>query len=422
MGTGQQSLQSPSLSDSTSSAKGKPSNETKPPVEVGLVIAGVLDTIDREAIEAARRRLMVELESRFADFRWTLSSVSRTEIDIARRVDPVVFLDDGQMERDLHQWDFVLIITSADLIGHHKPFALGVVSRTIDLAVISTARIDPNAVELSADDESRIERIAERLQVLVLRCLGHLNGLPKSLDPNNLMWDFDNVIELDSMTEWTADQLNAMTSNLRAIADLRLEERMRVNTRSKFGFYARVAWSERREILNGILEAEPWLFPLRLSRLTTAAVSTMLVLMMTSETWDMAMSQSISIVLGMVLVSMCGTTAYVVARQQLLVRRQDRLLSEQIAVSKITTTLTVTCGLATSLLTLFIVSLILSYTLFAQPVVEKWGLSVQNEILFSHYVRLCGVIAAFSLCIGALGATFEDQSYFRHVTFVDEEL
>ena len=35
---------------------------------------------------------------------------------------------------------------------------------------------------------------------------------------------------------------------------------------------------------------------------------------------------------------------------------------------------------------------------------------------------LSAVVAAFGLAIGALGAAFEDQSYFRHVIFVDEEL
>ena len=76
---------------------------------------------------------------------------------------------------------------------------------------------------------------------------------------------------------------------------------------------------------------------------------------------------------------------------------------------------------ATSLLGLFGLSLLLSLLLFPERVVEEWT-SMPAPIPWGRYLRLSGVISAFSLCIGALGAAFEDQSYFRHVIFVDEEL
>ena len=97
-------------------------------------------------------------------------------------------------------------------------------------------------------------------------------------------------------------------------------------------------------------------------------------------------------------------------------------MTEQIAVSNITATLTVAGGLVATLLGLFGISLLLSSLMFPRSVVAGWAASLETRPSWSHYLLLCSVISAFSVGIGALGAAFEDQSHFRHVTFVDEEL
>lgn len=396
--------------------------EPQPLIEVGLVIAGRLDPVDREAVEVAKSRVAEELQRRFDRFTWRLDLVLREEMRSRYREQPVWFFSQGQTERDVHRWDFVLIITSADLIGHDQPFALAAVSRTLDLAVISTGRVDPRAVDSATDTQARISRIGERLSVLMLRCLGHLNGLDTSQSPVNLMWDVDDVEELDQMSELDEAQVAEMQQNLAEIADLRLEEQTEVGRQPQLLFLLRAAWSQRAEIAGGVVDAQPWQFPLRLSRLTTAAASAMLVLLMTAETWEMAMSQPPHVVMGLLLAVMIVTTCYVVIRQRLLVRRRDRSMTEQIAVTNISAVLIVLCGLTTTLVALFAISLLLSETLFSRSVIAAWAASVEKPLTFRHHLLLSAVVAGFSLCIGALGAAFEDQAYFRHITFVDEEL
>lgn len=148
----------------------------------------------------------------------------------------------------------------------------------------------------------------------------------------------------------------------------------------------------------------------------------MLVLLMTAETWEMAMSQPPCVVVGLLLTVVVVTTCYVVIRQRLLVRRSDHVMAEQIAVTNISAVLIVLCGLTTTLVTLFAVSLLLSKTLFARSVIVAWVASVEEPLTFRHHVLLSAVVSCFSLCIGSLGAAFEDQTYFRHVMLVDEEL
>ena len=283
------------------------------PIEIGLLVAGRIDAVDRGALELARDRFVDQIEQRFPGIDWKVTLIQRPEISVAPREEPILLLDHARLGRDAHRWDYVLIITRADLIGHAKPFALAAVSRTMDAAVISTSRIDPHAVDADAGVESRKLRIAHRLVMLMLRRHGHLNGLGAVEDRGNLMWAVDDVRELDGSAELTEEQAERLMCNLQAVSDLRLEEQP-AGTTSPLAFFLRAVWTQRHEIATGVLEAKPWQFPLRLSRLSTAAASAMLVLMMTAETWDMAMSQSAGTTAGLALAVLVLMTTYVVVR------------------------------------------------------------------------------------------------------------
>ena len=47
--------------------------------------------------------------------------------------------------------------------------------------------------------------------------------------------------------------------------------------------------------------------------------------------------------------------------------------------------------------------------------------SLHAPLGWTHFLSLAGFIASLGIIIGALGASFEAQVYFRHVAFVDEE-
>lgn len=417
----QQEVQAENSATDEATAPQAATERAKLPIELGLVLAGRLDAVDREAVKRARQRFEEKLFEWFPEFRWRVSIIERDELTVAPREAPVAFFTQGQAERDLYKLDFVFIVTNADLTGHDEPFALAAVSRTLDLAVLSTSRIDPRTIDPSDDQEHRVASISQRFSTLLLRCLGHLNGLEPEPAANNVMWDVENVDELDGMRELTPDQIATMRENLRSIADLRIEEQTDATRGPVWRFLLRVAWTQRREIAAGVMEAAPWQFPVRLSRLTTAVVSAMLVLLMTAETWDMSMNQSGTSVIGLILAAAVGTTAYVVNRQKLLVRRHDRLMTEQIAVSNLTSILTVLCGMVTTLAALFVSTLVLGLMMFPRHLVDGWAASLDAPASLAEYLMLSGVVSALSIAIGALGAAFEDQAYFRHVIFVDEE-
>lgn len=389
-------------------------------VDVGWVIAGRLDAPDLEAVHETRQQVLDLLQRHFPEYRWRMPIVHREELPQGIRVEPVDLLDHGLAERDIKHWDFTLVLTGADLHSYTKPYCLAVISRAFDAAVCSTLRIDPASNNAGLSQQVRCEVITKRLTPLVLHAFGHLNGLEHSEDPTSYQYNFTEAEDLDRMVQWTDDDLVQLQENFRVIADLRLEESGSYNRLPAWRFYIHVAMQNRHEIWQSIVHARPWEFPYRLSRLTVAALSTTFVLLMTAEAWELGMSQTVLGGIALPILAVVATTIYVVKRQNLLSRRSFPKLTEQSAITRLSTIAIVMTGMLTTLIALFGFSLFFSIVFYPQALVENWAASVR-PIEISHYVIFSLFAATFGIAIGALGASFEGQRYFRHVTYVDEE-
>lgn len=398
--------------------------EQRATIEIGWVIAGPLDDADYEAVREAHAQLMTVLSEWFPEFTWHMPMIRRPEMISGTREEPVVLLDRGRDERSSHHWDFAIVVTQADFITHYKPFALAIVSRGLDLGLISTSRIDPASYDENVEGTLRVKDMGGRIQSLALHVLGHLAGLHHVEQTDNIMLDLRDVAELDQMNGIDESQKKTVANWLRQIADVRLEEEE--NTLSWLGFYVRSAWRNRHEVVDAVLQARPWEFPRRLARLTMAAVSAVVIFMMTAEAWDFALSQSTPTVVILSVTAVIMTTTFVSRRQQLFTRRRRRILSEQRVVTNVATASIVLCGMVTMFALMFGSIFIVGELLFPRKLVADWahsvsGLENPRVVNWSHYLRFSGVAASLGIVIGALGASFEDQHHFRHITFVDEE-
>ncbi|MDO3383842.1 hypothetical protein [Gilvimarinus algae] len=392
------------------------------PIEIGLVIIGRMDRIDKQAIQAAREQLLVWLQSQFPQFAWRISAVQREEVPLSIRQEPSALLRDGSDLRDAEGWDFAILFTAADLTCRYKPYSIAVTSSALDLAVVSTNRIDPHAFDAEVDERERIHTVAQRLTTLCIRSLGHLNGLATSGEESNFMQIPSSPKDLSQMSEFGSDQHRAIEHNLHQIADPRLEETQAATELSPFRFYLQSAYINRHEIFDAVRHARPWEFPLRLLRLTAAAVSTTTLLMLTAETWHLASNQAIAklaMLLGVVLVV---TTALVAVRQRLLIRRRRSLMREQIVITNCSAVAIVLIGLATTAAALLALNLSAGFFLYAPDLVASWVQSAVVEPVSTTYWQVSLFVTTLGLFIGALGATFEQQHHFRHVVFVDEEI
>ncbi len=395
-------------------------SEARSTIEIGWVIAGQLEDADYDAVKSARAQLLDVLNQWFSEFSWRMPVVRRPEMISGVRVEPITLLDSGYDELASYHWDFALVVTQADFVTHYKPFALAIVSRGLDVGLISTSRIDPASTDENFPRDERVHCMGGRIQSLALHILGHLGGLRHDTNSSNIMRDLREVAELDDMNGIDERQREALAQSLRQIADTRLEEEPNANVRSTAAFYLRSAWMNRHEVYEAVRQAKPWEFPKRLARLTIAAVSAGVVLMMTAEAWDFAYAQSATRTTVLALIALLVTTVYVAGRQQLFQRRKRRQLSEQTVITNVAISLIVLCGMTTTFVGMFVCILLSSKILFAPELIDSWAQS-KEVVTWSHYLRFSGIAASLALVIGALGASFEDQHHFRHITFVDEE-
>ena len=393
-------------------------------IEIGVIVAGPLDMVDARAAKLAVEQSDAKLREWFPRFRFNFFEIKRPEMTSEGRVEPSVLLRGAMEERDAKHWDFAVVLTAAELVGNYSPFCFAALSRPLDAAAISLSLIDPLALGVEVDHGTRIERIARRLSRLMLHALAHLTGLNRSDDPTNLLFHPSDARELDQMTEVDPEELNRQREAFAAIADQRLEEQAHAKRSSWPIFATRAAWINRREIAEAVMAARPWEFPKRLSRLTIASFSTLAVLFMTAESWDLALAQRPWRVMVLVLASLLMTTFYVILRQQLLVRRGQRR-SEQSVVTSVSAFGIVGAGMAVTWLTLFAIGILLAHLLFPTELIATWAGSTvhgESELSWIDRPHMAMFSASLGLLIGALGASFENQHYFRHIIFVDEEI
>lgn len=403
------------------------------PIEVGWLIVNRLPSSQDRALDRARGCLLEQLREAFPAFDWRVHAIRKPEPTPRAPEEPVELLDEGVHEQEARHLDFMLVITAADLRAYYKPFALAVPSRAINTAVLSIHRLAAEDDD-TLDDAGYEDRLAGRVCALAMHLLGDLNGMPHSDEPGDVMYEPRRVTDLDTMRRFDPEEAAAMAEELHDVADVRLEEEARGRRLSAAAFYLRAGWINRDDIWSAIIQAKPWEFPLRLSRLTTAAMSALVVLLMTAEVWDLGTSRPLPLVAAMSLITWLGTTFYTVKRQRLLVRRTTQVaagasrrqrLTEQAVMTNISISVVVLAGLATIYLAMFSLTLLLSVTLFAGGVANEWATLLAHrgvtELGPLHYIAMAGVVASLGLIVGALGGNFEGQGYFRHIAYADEE-
>jgi hypothetical protein len=393
-------------------------------IEVGWVLAGGLDENERAACRAARLRMAKTLRALFPAFRWHLPVAQRTDFPNDPRVEPIDLLDLGVAEREVRRWDFALVVTGAELESYYKPFALATPSKAAAVACLSTAHLDVGASDDEAADDAAdaaptsAQLLDRRLFALAMHAFGDLCGISHADEPDDFMYTPDATADLDAMSTFSDANREALADALADVADARLEE----VTHSPVGpalFYARVVLQNGRDVLGSLWQIRPWLFPFQFSKLTIAAASTLVVLLITEEAWTIGTSQSPGWLAAFSGVALALTSLYVVKRQRLLIRREHGRLTEQVAVANVSVSLAIVLGMATTYVVLFVLTLGFSMLLFPDPLVADW---TGKPATLGLHATLAAFSGTLGLLIGALGASFEDEVYFRHVTYIDEEV
>jgi hypothetical protein len=382
-----------------------------PKVQIGWTLSGHWPEPRKAAARSAADRVREALARQFPDFDWRVEVAEIARAEVGAPVEPVKLLDDVEVLRDEHGWDFAFAVTAAPLVAHLGPSASAAASSVFAAAVVS--------LDALASRDGGDRSLETQLAALSMDLFARLNGARDE--------DAEAPVDPEAADRWLADgfaygedELALLHRRLVAVADPRVEE-MGDAPGGAAAFYLRSLWRNRDMLPDAILRMRPWAFPVRLSRLTTAAASTMAVLMMTAETWEVAAQLPVAAPVRLSLVALVGTSAYLLRAQRLLARSGRRRLREQRVVTNVGTVVAVGLGMTITYLGALAIAAGAGAALFGGELISDWT-GREASLLGPTRLSMAALTASLAVIIGALGASFEPHGYFRHVTHIDEEL
>ncbi|MEY8841230.1 hypothetical protein AB9K41_19555 [Cribrihabitans sp. XS_ASV171] len=383
---------------------------SRPKVEIGWIVEGDPRPELRQIVKGSMDRTQRALSGAMPGFEWIMEAVDRPGEPGRGRLEPVRLLDSAETDRDARGWDFTIVITELELRGRSQPQVLGMTS-----SIFATALISLSFIASATGDEAGLEH---RVHSLAMHLFGRLNGLSPDRS-DGFMRAIESPGDLDRMDGFDAADIALLTERMDDVADLRVEELQEARD-STLHFYARSLWENRNALPGAVTRMQPWSFPLRLRRLTTAAGSALAVLVMTAESWEVAANLSFQTIFILSLVSLAGTSAYLLKAQRLLAPRRGPL-REQRVVSNAGTVIAVVIGMLVTYFAVFSVAYLMATGLFDDGLLGKW-VGPSGAALAEVRGHMAALAASLSLVIGALGASFEPYGYFRHVMQIDAEV
>ncbi len=363
------------------------SEVAKPKLVVGWIVASDLRNPKLlESYNRARELLKVQLELQFPMFDWQMPLVERRSFAPRGSLRPLDLLEVGAEEKLHRRWDYALVVVTNELQPRRRISTLGVPSSALETAVISSARLGHTSL------------LPGQLAVLAQHLLGHLLTLD-TRDEGPMRPTEAHLPELQPFPE---DQANEVIDLLYDVTDARLEEKRRIwNT---ITFYVRAFLEDWWGILKSIWGYGPWRIPLYLGRLTAAVAVSLLLLLLTAESWQAGSHAGwLTLTIGTFGAIILAST-FVFFGQRLDQVGRGRGWSEQLARSRIVLYGTLLAGMVSLWLAMFALILVASFFL-PIAVTATWAGFDPSELPRLKYIVF---LANIGMVAAALGGNLEE--------------
>ena len=373
----------------------------KPKLLIGWIVAS--DLRNPELLEAygrARELLLTQLENQFPMFDWQMPLIERRSFAPRGSLRPLGLLELGAEEKLFRHWDYALVLVTNELQPRRRISTLGVPSSALETAVMSSARL------------GSVAQLPERLAALAQHLLGHLFTLDSRDDGPMGPADAD----LLALEDFSEDQADVVIGLLQDATNARLEEKKRAwNTLT---FYVRAFFEDWWGILKSIWGSGPWRIPLYLGRLSAAVAVSLLLLLLTAESWEAGTHlDSWLLLLGTVGAILLAST-FIFFGQRLDQVGRGRGWSEQLARSRIVLYGTLLAGMLFLWAVMFALILLVSYFLPASVTATWAGFELGSlpRLRYAAFLAMIGMVAA------ALGGNLEEEDAIKAELFFDEEV
>lgn len=389
--------------------------QSEPPPFIVGVMKMEIEGRDSEHFNDVVARAVIKLEAALAhESRLSTKSLAFAGPHLtpgAGNYAPLDFLEIGLAEKLERNLPFLLIVTEVDLSSSSLAYTLALPSPLTNIAIISARRLDPGFWGDMPDPE----RTATRLATLMLHSFGHLVALEHERDPANVMYPLEGVEDLDCMGQLTEAQQERIARVLPHEANER-------STRDgKLGFVCEILLSDAGAVARAVVRANPFRLLTRMPTMLAAALSVIIVLLFSAETWDVAHAVSVSQILLFSIISLAAAV-FVLYRAFAF----DTLLSRdrRITESSVVTIAATFLSLLLTLLVMFTFFGGLMYlailTVFPQQLMESWPGAGEATTTLDH-LKLSLFLAAMGVLAGSLGGRSDSRDLVRGVLFILED-
>lgn len=325
---------------------------------------------------------------------------------------PMEFLQMGLIEKIEREPNFLLVVTEVELAPRLATYSVALPSALTNVGIVSTKRLDPRF--WGKEDENDVT--AQRLAGLLLYTTGHLLNLDVHPKPDNIMYRYDDLSDLEVMRTITDQQIMQITQALPLEArDLMAE------TPAPFFVFRRVLanWSS---IWRTVRRANPFRLAFQLTTMITAAISLMIVIFFSTEMWDIGSTVELYQFMLFAVLSITIATLVLYRSYSLHnIATRTRRISESLAVTNAATLIT----LLLTMLVLYILFWLMVYfgilTFFPQKLMETWP-TVDPAVRTLDHIKLSTFIAAMGILAGSLGGRAENKDVIRHILFINARL
>jgi hypothetical protein len=346
--------------------------ESRPTVALGVVVAPGLasDLTARIADDLAE-----DLRRSYGDVEW------RTGLQVDRLVTPPAsnteILSAARRRLLESDWDLAVVVTDLPLkIGRRPLFAH--TSPTHGVAIVSLPALG-------------VFHVAKRLQRVLLRLVGELIGAPDDDRSDDPLSRLRRRIEQGALRELAAD------------------------TPERGFLFVPAVLTDHVRLLVGMVRANrPWRLVARLHRALVAAVAVGALGLLDANVWLIASELDLWRLAAAGLTAIVLTIGVAIVVHGLWERAPNPRVREQVVLFNFATTATLTLGILTLYVLLFV--LILSAAaLVIEPAVLEHALDTPADV--RDYVSLAWLVACFATVGGALGVMLESEEAVREAAY-----
>ncbi len=321
------------------------------------------------------------------------------------------FVQFGINEKTERRLAFLLIVTEVEIAAASLSYLLALPSQLTNVAILSTRRLTDYGSDKTEDETV----LGNRLGTLMLHCFGRLLNLHYHSDPSNYLARIQVPSELDTMDHFTDEQFQRMAENLP------LEANDRYSNDRKLLFVLQQTFNNLPRIVRGAWRANPVRIATKLPTMIATALSVIVLLIFSGETWDFAASVS-PVQLAVFVLASFLAASFVLYRAfsfRLVSTRQGKA-SESTVVTAGATYL----ALVLTLCCLFVLFAVIMYGVvifvFPDPLMSTWTSDRDGSTTGAH-LRLVIFLAAVGILSGSLGGSADSRSVVRNVLFAADE-